>query len=201
LFADHVSLSSAEIDGLVTRASEALQRIQNELGIKNVPAARIKFPRGFIRTAATHRNSLPNLGSEVQRRNASYALMSLDVFRWLIVRTDLSDAALSMIVKEGICVFGALCEWLTKEATRGHASSRSYCQRTGKLVELGDIKGNLKIELDWIWDIRCNEHLHEVCSLEHEMYSRENYNRAQKAYFALRDALIKKHGSVATLSN
>lgn len=187
-------LSSAQTDALVTRASEALQSIQDELGVGNVPGARVRFPRGFIRTAATHRKSLPNLGSEVQRRNASYALMSLDVFRWLLVRTDLSGTALSMIVKEGICVLAALCEWLTKEATRGHASSRPYCQRTAKLVELGHIEATLKIELDWLWDIRCNEHLHEVRSLEHEMYTRDDFNRAQKAYFALRSALIEEHG-------
>ena len=191
-------INCTEIDALVTRASEALQTIQNQLGIKNVPEARVRFPRGFIRSAAAHRNSLPNLGSEIQRRNASYALMSLDVFRWLVVRTDVSGAALSMIVKEGICVFGALCEWLTKEASRGHASGRPFCQRTTKLVKLDHIKPNLKIELDWVWEIRCNEHLHEVLSLEHELYSRDNYNRAQKAYFGLRDALVKKHGSVAT---
>ena len=42
--------------------------------------------------------------------------MTLDVFRWLVVRTDLSGAALSMIVKEGISLIGGLCEWLTKKA-------------------------------------------------------------------------------------
>ena len=115
-------LSPAQIEALVTRASEALQLLQNDLGSTNLAAARVRFPRGFIRTAATHRDALPDLGQEVQRRNASYALMSVDVFRWLLVRTDLTGPALSMIVKEGICVLGAVCEWLTKEATRGHAS-------------------------------------------------------------------------------
>ena len=191
-------LSPTQIIALVSRASEALQTIQDQLGIRNVPAARIRFPQGFIKTAETHRKSLPNLGSEVQRRNASYALMSLDVFRWLLIRTTLASAASSMIVKEGICVIGALCEWLTKEATRGYASGRPYRQRTAKLVELNHIEPELETELDWIWDIRCNEHLHEVTSLEHVMYSRDDYDRPQKAYFALRDALIREHGCIAT---
>lgn len=121
--------------------------------------------------------------------------MLLDVFRWLVVRTDLSGAALSLIVKEGICVLGAICEWLTKEATRGHAGNRPYLQRTAKLVELGHIDGGLKMELDWIWDIRCNEHLHEVTSLEHEMYSRGDYNRAFNAYVAFRNKLVALHGA------
>jgi hypothetical protein len=100
-----------------------------------------------------------------------------------------------MIAKEGICVLGALCEWLTKEGTYGHASNRPYVQRTAKLVELGQIEAALKTELDRIWDIRCNEHLHEVSGLEHEMYSRDDYNRAMTAYIALRKVLVALHGA------
>ena len=114
----------------------------------------------------------------------------------LLLRTDLSGTALSMVVKEGIAILGALCEWLTKEATRGHASKRPYTARTQKLVDLGILDASEKDELDWIWEIRCNEHLHEVTSLEHEMYSRDDYNRALRAYARLRDLLVKKHGAV-----
>jgi hypothetical protein len=178
----------------VTKASSALQALQDEFERDSVAHARVRFPRGFIRTASELRATLPQLGTEVQRRNASYALMTLDVFRWLVVRTDLSGAALSMIVKEGTSLIGALCEWLTKEGTRGHASNRPYAARTQKLVELGHIDASLKVELDWVWDIRCNEHLHEVASLEHVMYSKEHYNRALRAYRKLRDALVKLHG-------
>jgi hypothetical protein len=120
--------------------------------------------------------------------------MTLDVFRWLVVRTDLSGTALSMIVKGGVSLVGALCEWLTKEGTRGHASKRPYTARTQKLVDLGHIVAPLKVELDWVWDIRCNEHLHEVTELEHVMYARDDYNRALRAYTKLRDALIAVHG-------
>lgn len=101
-----------------------------------------------------------------------------------------------MIVKEGISLIGALCEWLTKEATRGHAGNRPYTARTQKLVELGHIASELKGELDWVWDIRCNEHIHEVTSLEHEMYSRADYNRAVKTYVELREGLLVAHGCV-----
>lgn len=170
-------------------ASELLQHIQNELGRKNDVRGRIRFPRRFIRTASELRRELPHFGKEVQRRNVSYALIMTDVLRWLAIRTDLKGAALSMIVKEGICILGAICEWMTKEGTRGHASSRPYCQRTKKLVELNLIDDNLKEELDWIWDVRCNEHLHEVRHLEHEVYTRAHYNRALRAYRGLRDKL------------
>jgi hypothetical protein len=188
-------LSPTQLAETVANANEALAAIQETFGRSNVAEARIRFPRGFILPAATYRGTLPNIGTEVQRRNACYASMTLDVFRWLCVRTDLSGAALSMIVKEAICIVGALCEWLTKEATRGGGSRRSYTVRTERLVESGVIDAALKAELDWVWDIRCNEHLHGVTSLEHEMYSRADYNRALAAYKALKTALVAEHGA------
>ena len=35
--------------------------------------------------------------------------MALDILGWLVMRTDLRGAALSMIVKEGIVIVGVLC--------------------------------------------------------------------------------------------
>ena len=68
-------------------------------------------------------------------------------------RTYLCGAALRMIVKEAICIIGSLCEWLTKEATRGTGSRRSYTVRTQRLVDKGVIDADLKTELGWVWDI------------------------------------------------
>lgn len=189
-----MALRRREVDGLVEEAGVALQALQDEFGRENLPEARIRFPRGFIRTAAALRSTLPDLGTEVQRRNASYSLMALDVLRWLVVRTDLAGAALSMVVKESIVIVGALCDWLTKEATRGHGSRRSYTHRTQALVDLDQISMDLKVELDWVWQVRCNVHMHDVTSLEYDMYSREDYNRAARAYRDLRDALVAVHG-------
>lgn len=183
-----------ELLRFIEEAGTALQQIQDEFGRKNVPEARVRFPRGFIRRAVGLRRTLPNIGTDIQRSNAASSLMALDVFRWLVIRTDLSGAALSMIVKESISVIGALCDWLMKEATNGHGSRRSYMHRSQKLVDLGQISTNLKAELDWVWQIRCNVHMHEVSSLEYDMYSRDDYNRAVRAYHQLRDVMVIKHG-------
>lgn len=187
-------LSPAQLAELVGQADEALAAIQSEHGRSNVVEARIRFPRGFILPASTYRRTLSDIGTDVQRRNASYALMTLDMFRWLCVRTDISGAALSMIVKEAISIVGTLCEWMTKEATRGAGSSRRYTVRTSRLVNADVIDAALKDELDWVWSTRCNEHLHNVTSLEHEMYSRADYNRALAAFKALKRALVVVHG-------
>jgi hypothetical protein len=182
------------LESLAKEAGDHLQEIQNNYGPKNTPSARVKFPRGFIRTAEELRKTLPNLGEEVQRRNASYALMKNDIDRWLAIRTDLYGAALSMVIKDAIVTLGGICEWLTKEATRGNGRRRSYRVRTEKLVEMGVIDQNLKEELDWVWEIRCNSHMHGVEALEHVMYSRQDYNRARRAYGKLIEALVIVHG-------
>ncbi len=110
----------------------------------------------------------------------------------MVVRTDLSGTALSMVAKEGITIFGALCEWITKEAIRGHGAGRRFNVRTAKLVEMTVISVKLKEELDWIWEVRCNTHLEAIDGLEHDMYSRQDYNRALKAYQDFRDILVLK---------
>lgn len=117
--------------------------------------------------------------------------MMADVLRWLAVRTDISGAALSMIVKEAICIYGTICDWLTKEATRGNGSRRSFTYRSEKLVELGVIDESLQEEINWLWDVRCNEHFHEVDSLEHEQYSRADHDRALRAFRALCNAIAE----------
>jgi hypothetical protein len=71
-----MALTPQEFNTLVTQASNALQAIQDEFGRDNVPDARVRFPRGFIRTAESLRKDLPAIGTDVQRRNASYALMT-----------------------------------------------------------------------------------------------------------------------------
>lgn len=185
-------LRRRDVDRLIEKAGAALQALQDEFDRENVAEARVRFPRGFIHTAAALRSTLPDLGTDIQQKNASYSLLALDVLRWLVVRTDLSGAALSMIVKESIVIVGALCEWMSKEATRGHGSRKPYSQRTQALVDLGHISADLKTELDWVWKVRCNVHMHEVTSLEYDMYSREEYNRAARAYRGLRDSLLDR---------
>jgi len=185
-----MSPNEERLSSLVENANRSLQAIQDELGRDNDIRGRMRFPRGFIRSVATLLPSIPNIGTEVQRRNVCYALLMTDVLRWLAIRTDITSTALSMIVKEGICIMGAVCEWMTKEATRGYASRRSYKDRTKELVNHGIIDQQLKTELDWVWDVRCREHFHEVKDLEHEMYNRSHYNRALRVFGRLRDKLL-----------
>ena len=190
-----MALTDDEVAALASDASYCLQQLQNEFGKSSTVASRVRFPRGYLSTAQTLRRTLPAFGTELQRRNASYTAMHGDALRWLIVKTDISGSALSMIVKNVIGVCGALCEWMLKEATRGRAGCKSYKLRTKKLASMTQITNSMKDDLDWIWDVRCNSHLSKIDGLEHDMYSRADFNRAIDAYKKLRNILVTKFGS------
>ena len=75
------------LESLASDAGSNLQDMQNYYGRQNVSSAKVRYPRGFIRSASEARKILPELGEEVQRRSASYALMKNGVYRWLAIRT------------------------------------------------------------------------------------------------------------------
>jgi len=95
-----------------------------------------------------------------------------------------------MIIKEGICLVGSICESVTKDVLEGVVGKkRGYKDRTQYLSDNEIIDGDLKDELDWVWDTRNNEHLFLVEIREHEHYKLPDYNRAIRALKKLRDQL------------
>lgn len=179
-----------QLSDAVTRVSADLQDIQNYLGQNNHQDAKVRFPRGFIRTAAHFRQRFNFLNDEVLKRNVAYTLILSDVYRWLLNRTDISRTAKEMIIKEGICLVGSICESVTKDALTGIVSKKKgYKDRTKYLRDNGVIDEELKIELDWVWDTRNNEHLFLVEIREHEHYRLADYNRAILALRKVRDRL------------
>jgi hypothetical protein len=188
--ADRMITNQAQLRAAVTRVSTDLQDIQDFLAQQNHHDARVRFPRGFIRTAAHFRQRFIFLKDETLRRNVAYALILSDVYRWLLNRTDVSGTAKEMIIKEGICLVGSLCESVTKDVLKDVvAKKRSYKDRTQYLLDNEIVDADLKTELDWVWDTRNNEHLFLVEIREHERYRLSDYNRAVKALRQLRDQL------------
>ena len=105
----------ANVEELVARvrqAGTALQEISDFVAEhpQHAALATVRFPRGYLRTAAGHRNRLPFIANRVLKDNVSYALMTHDVFRWVTSRTDLSGQAREMVTKEAVCLLGTVCE-------------------------------------------------------------------------------------------
>lgn len=176
-------------------AGELLQAIQDYLGDKKNDKGKVRFPRGFIGGAAAYRSRLPSLETRRVSQNVSYAFITLDVFRWIANRTDLTSQAMEMIVKEAICLMGSIVETITiRRGVQGLGKSKSYVDRTERLVEIGVIAAELKVDLDWIWEIRCREHLAGVPFAEWNHYTRDHHNRARRALSKLLLAMQEHFG-------
>jgi hypothetical protein len=167
-----------ELREAAATASRLLQEIQDYCALNGskwdaVPAARVRFPRGFLRTAAEQRARLPFVTDKALKDNLAYTLMLSDAILWLRLRTDISGTAGEMLIKLTVFLVGTLCESITKSYLHGRCGG-NYKRRSAFLVREGTITQELADELDWVWDTRNNMHLFQ---LEEREYDNE-YNEA-----------------------
>jgi len=186
-----------QLADVVARVGEDLQAIQNYLGRESAPAGKIRFPRGFIRTASTHRQRLPFVTDATLKHNMAYGLILSDVYFWILLRTDLTGTAKEMVVKASIFLAGALAESLTKHFLIGTVGNqRGFQYRTTRLVSDGVITPELKDDLDWVWNNRNNMHYFLVDDREYQRYTLADYNRAGYALRSLIAALQASHAAM-----
>lgn len=184
--------NDAQLTDAVLTAGVLIQQISDYANANpaSEPNAKLRFPTGFLRTASFHRDRLQFVASANLRKNLSYACMTHDVFRWLIVRTDLSGQARDMVIKEAICLTGSVCETLTIwHGEQGLGKSKSFAHRAARLRELGVISEAVETDLNWVWDIRCREHIAGVEIQEWGHYTTAQWRRSVLALRALRDGL------------
>jgi len=179
-----------ELACVTKKVSELLQAIHNYLGDRNCEEAKIKFPRGYIRKCVNHRKRYSFIKDKTLRSNIAYALLTTDIFRWLLNRTDLAIVAKEMLIKQGIVIFGAIAEAITKYYLRGKpGGGKSFKKRVEVLQNNGIIDESLRRELEWLWDCRNRIHLMLLNDKEYGHYEIIDYNRAVKALNGLRIAL------------
>lgn len=184
--------SDADLIGAVAEVGRRIQQISDYANENpaSESLARIRFPAGFLRTATFHREQLRFVSDVKLRKNLSYACMTHDVLRWLIVRTDLSGQARDMVIKEAICLTGSVCEALTIwPGEQGLGKSKSFANRAARLRELGVISEAVEADLNWVWDIRRREHIADVEIQEWNHYTTAQWHRSVTALRALRDGL------------
>lgn len=152
--------------------------------------ARIRFPRGFLKTNANIRSRLPFIEDDTLKRNVSYALMTHQTLYWVVFRTDIGGQAREMLIKEAVCLLGAICESISIfPGVPGLGRGKSFARRMDKLLELEVIDKSARKRLEWLWDKRNQEHLYDVPFREFDHYSNSDWYKSVKAYRALRDAL------------
>mgnify|MGYP001605822026 CR=1 FL=1 len=72
-----------DLEAAVAKASVLLQQIQDYAQRDFTKAAKVRFPRGYLRTAAQARTRLGFLSSSHLKSNISYTMMLSDVQHWL----------------------------------------------------------------------------------------------------------------------
>lgn len=181
-----------ELTTVARKAGDCLQAIQEYLGTEGNSRGKVRFPRGFIRCKGPMLVDLPQSRdpSHMHLNDCvSHAFMTADVFRWLLIRTDLKGLAQKMIIKATICLLGNICDSLTKDFLYGNGSKKPYKDRNEKLVQQGIIDEKLKGDLDWLWGERNHEHLWLVRESELKKYVASDYHRAHKTCKRLMEAL------------
>jgi hypothetical protein len=181
-----------ELAEAVKNASMLLQEIQDYCERENRSDARVRFPRGYLRTASSQRDRLPFVESSDLKSNLSYTLILSDVILWLLTRTDIAATARDMLIKLFIFLGGSLTESITKDYLKG-ICGKSFKVRTEYLNKNGIISSELKADLDWVWDTRNNMHLFMLDEREFSnSYDATSHVRCANAFRGLIDALSIK---------
>jgi hypothetical protein len=186
-----------ELQRAADRASALIQEIHDYCSstrrtIADVPQARVRFPRGFIRTAGYQRTRFPFLSNAALKSNIAYTLMLSDTVLWLSVRTDIGGTARDMLNKLFIFLIGSIIESVTKDYLKG-ICGKNFEGRLTFLVTNSVIEEELKQEICWVWETRNRMHLFQLEGREYENdYHDANHHRTIAAFRALLASLCAR---------
>lgn len=183
-----------DLEIAVKQAGGLLQDIQDYCAKKNFetadfPKAKVRFPRGYIRTASFQRKRLHFISEPNLRSNLAYTLILSDVITWLLFRTDIMSTAAEMLRKLYLFLAGTLAESITQNYLKGKCN-KSYKKRIEFLINNNIISRELKDDLDWLWDSRNKMHLFLLNKKEYENdYNIDSHKRCVRAVRGLLKAL------------
>jgi hypothetical protein len=180
--------NDSELATAIQEADVMIQAIHDYAARDFKKPCKLRFPRGYVRTAESARQRLAFLPAGPLKDNIAYTLILADTINWLLVRTDVYGTIREQLIKLVLFLFGALVESITKVYLKGKCGrNRNYKYRTAYLVEQNIIGQELKGDLDWLWDMRNNMHLFLVDDSEYSSphYTTANHNRAFKAFRGL----------------
>lgn len=185
--------SDLELQTAVDEASALIQEIQDYVGRDFSKSAKLRFPRGYLRTAEEARSRVKFIANRTLRSNIAYTMQLADVQHWILVRTDLSGMAKEMVIKLQMFLLGSIVESITKTYLHGRCGG-NFCRRTKYLLDNGAIDAALQADMDWLWGVRNNMHLFQLDYIEWSSteYTIANQNRAVRAF---RKLLAKLSGS------
>lgn len=171
----------------------------NDLNWTECEESRVRFPRGFIRTASDQRRRLTFIEDGSLRDNLAYTLILSDVVLWVLLRTDLWGTPKHMLTKMYAFLGATLCESITKVYLSG-VCGQNFKRRNEFMLANQMIDAATKDDLDWLWDLRNRMHLFQLDAREYENdYSDQCHVRVVKTFRNLiralkADAALHPHG-------
>ncbi|PSR20259.1 MAG: hypothetical protein C7B45_15725 [Sulfobacillus acidophilus] len=168
---------SLPLDQLVEELGQGLQCLESRLS--KGQHARIRFPRGQIRTVAHYEKRLSFLHANVTRKNIAYTLQAADVNRWLVYRFDLGLSAASAFMKQATITEVSVMEAILYADWSQHNSPKhekpSFIQLIKQAEIAGRITPGLAQKLHEARHIRNNIHLYRVDHAERADYDLWTY--------------------------
>jgi hypothetical protein len=181
-----------ELAKAIAEAGELIQSIQDYCERTNREDAKIRFPRGLIRTADTYRARFPAYLDREKTSNCSYSFMFLDVLWWLASRTDITSVARQMILKSAIVTLGTILEAclyvpnLPKSKLLSNQSNAGVKDRVDNAHKRGWISEAERDALKELWDHRTNVHQKKIqTDSELDLYNADHVNVPQAALLNL----------------
>jgi hypothetical protein len=143
----------------VNEASRLLQDIQDYAGRSKRDDAKVRFPRGFLRTANECRKLLPGYMEHDRASNCAYAFMYLDILWWLTNRTDIAATAKEMVLKSAIITLGTVTEAVLRIRDEpGFGKNTDFNDRLEAAYTRDLINEDDKRVLSKLWKDRNNVH-------------------------------------------
>lgn len=191
-----------ELAAAVAKVSELLQDIQAYAKRDCAISAKVRFPRGYIPSAAEVRTKLRFLNNSHLKSNIVCTMLLSDVQHWLLVRTDLAGTVRDMVIKLQLFLLGNIVASATKAFLQGQLIG-NFSKRTAYLESSGIISAHLRAELDWLWARRNEVHLFQIENVEwvSTEYTAANHHRATNAFKALLAALNNVFPQEISLTN
>lgn len=190
-----------ELVRAVAQVDDLIGAIQDYCGRENRADAKIKFPRGVMRTAESYRVRLPDYLDREKKSNCAYSFMFLDVLWWLSVRTDISSVGKQMVLKSAIVTLGTVLEaclyvpGLPKTkylSSLGNAGAKDRIENTHKRGWISEVERDC---LKQLWDHRTNVHQKKIqTDSELDLYSVDHVNAPYAAVLNLLAKLKEWNG-------
>jgi len=180
-----------EVRRIVSLIGFNLQNLERLLQQNKIEKVNIRFPYGVIRKADHFRDRLSFIKDDTLRTNLAYHLMLTDLYRWILNRFDIALTAKEMLIKEGISLMGNIIEAVIRHTAKNLTGKDNFgfYKACSILLEHNIISKEQKKDLEWLWGMRCKQHIFTLPDAEYGKYNLKDYNRAILIWHDLEETL------------